>query len=158
MFFRKYLILLLIITITPVYAEQYEATVIKVIDGDTIWIKKDNKHIKVRLSYIDAPELKQNFGIRSRNFLSNLVLDKMIEVNTNKKDRYNRHLGEIYIHNTKESIFINAKMIKSGNAWVYKTYTNNPYLKNLEAYAKMNKKGLWNEQKIIEPWIFRRNK
>jgi len=147
MFFRKYLILLLIITITPVYAEQYEATVIKVIDGDTIWIKKDNKHIKVRLSYIDAPELKQNFGIRSRNFLSNLVLDKMIEVNTNKKDRYNRHLGEIYIHNTKESIFVNAKMIKSGNAWVYKTYTNNPYLKNLEDYAKMNKKGLWNEQK-----------
>jgi micrococcal nuclease len=158
MFFRKYLILLLIITITPVYAEQYEATVIKVIDGDTIWIKKDNKHIKVRLSYIDAPELKQNFGIRSRNFLSNLVLDKMIEVNTSKKDRYNRHLGEIYIHNTKESIFVNAKMIKSGNAWVYKTYTNNPYLKNLEVYAKMNKKGLWNEQKIIEPWIFRRNK
>ena len=158
MFFRKYLILLLIITITPVYAEQYEATVIKVIDGDTIWIKKDNNHIKVRLSYIDAPELKQNFGIRSRNFLSNLVLDKMIEVNTNKKDRYNRHLGEIYIHNTKESIFINTKMIKSGNAWVYKTYTNNPYLKNLEDYAKMNKKGLWNEQKIIEPWIFRRNK
>ena len=126
MFFRKYLILLLTITFTPVYAEQYEATVIKVIDGDTIWIKKDNKHIKVRLSYIDAPELKQNFGIRSRNFLSNLVLDKMIEVNTNKKDRYNRHLGEIYIHNTKESIFVNAKMIKSGNAWVYKTYTNNP--------------------------------
>ena len=158
MFFRKYLILILIITITPVYAEQYEATVIKVIDGDTIWIKKDNNHIKVRLSYIDAPELKQNFGIRSRNFLSNLVLDKMIEVNTNKKDRYNRHLGEIYIHNTKESIFVNAKMIKSGNAWVYKTYANNPYLKNLEDYAKMNKKGLWNEQKIIEPWIFRRNK
>ena len=158
MFFRKYLILLLIITITPVYAEQYEATVIKVIDGDTIWIKKDNKHIKIRLSYIDAPELKQNFGIRSRNFLSNLVLHKMIEVNTNKKDRYNRHLGEIYIHNTKESIFVNAKMIKSGNAWVYKTYANNPYLKNLEDYAKMNKKGLWNEKKIIEPWIFRRNK
>ena len=142
MFFRKYLILLLIITITPVYAEQYEATVIKVIDGDTIWIKKDNNHIKVRLSYIDAPELKQNFGIKSRNFLSNLVLDKMIEVNTNKKDRYNRHLGEIYIHNTKESIFVNAKMIKSGNAWVYKTYTNNPYLKNLEDYSKMKKKGL----------------
>ena len=158
MFFRKYLILILIITITPVYAEQYEATVIKVIDGDTLWIKKDNKHIKVRLSYIDAPELKQNFGIRSRNFLSNLVLDKIIEVNTNKKDRYNRHLGEIYIHNTKESIFVNAKMIKSGNAWVYKTYANNPYLKNLEDYAKMNKKGLWNEKKIIEPWIFRRNK
>ena len=158
MFFRRYLILLLIIATASVYAEQYDATVIKVIDGDTIWVKKDNKHIKVRLSYIDAPELKQNVGIRSRYFLSNLILDKNVQVNDNKKDRYNRDLGEIYIDNEKQSIFVNAKMIKSGNAWVYKTYTNNPYLKNLEEYARINKKGLWNEQKIIEPWRFRRNK
>jgi endonuclease YncB( thermonuclease family) len=157
MFFRKYLILLFFVIINPVFAEQYDATVIKVIDGDTIWVKKDNKHIKIRLSYIDAPELKQNFGIRSRNFLSTLVLDKNVEVNTNKKDRYNRHLGEIYIHNEKESIFVNAKMLKSGNAWVYKKYISNPYLRNLENYAKVNKKGLWNEKNIIEPWLYRRN-
>lgn len=156
MFSRKYLIFLLFIIVNPVFAEQYTANVIKVIDGDTIWVKKDNKHIKIRLSYIDAPELKQNFGIRSRDFLSTLILNKNVEVNTNKKDRYNRHLGEIYIHSAKESIFVNAKMIKSGNAWIYKTYKKNPYLNNLENYARVNKKGLWNEEKIIEPWKFRR--
>ena len=69
MLFRKYIILLLVLS-SPVYADQYQATVIKVIDGDTIWVKSNNKHIKVRLSYIDAPELRQKHGVHSRDKLS----------------------------------------------------------------------------------------
>jgi endonuclease YncB( thermonuclease family) len=49
-------------------------------------------------------------------------------------------------------------MIKSGMAWVYKTYRNNQYLNNLENYAKTNKKGLWNQDEILEPWNYRKNK
>ena len=143
MFLRKYLILIAFFFIDVSFAEQYAARVIKVIDGDTIWVKSDNKHIKIRLSYIDAPELKQIYGIRSRDFLIELVLDKKVQINTSKKDRYNRHLGEVYILNEKESIFVNAKMIKSGNAWVYKIYRNNEYLINLENFARSNNKGLW---------------
>ena len=86
----------------------------------------------------------------------NLVLDKDVQINTSKKDRYNRHLGEVYLHNEKESIFINAKMTNSGNAWVYKIYRNNQYLNNLENYAKTNKKGLWNQNEILEPWNYRK--
>ena len=116
MLLKRYLaaVLLLIFSL-PSYAGQYEGRVIKVVDGDTIWVKTGNKHIKIRLSYIDAPELKQAYGIRSKNFLTNLVLDKNVQINTNKKDRYNRHLGEVYIHNANESVFVNAKMLKSGN-------------------------------------------
>ena len=159
MLLTRYLIFsALLVFCLPSYGDQYEAKVIKVIDGDTVWVKSDNKHIKIRLSYIDAPELKQTFGIRSKNFLTELILDKNVQVNTNKKDRYNRHLGEIYIHNNKESIFVNAKMIKSGNAWIYKTYRDNAYLKNLENYARINKKGLWEEQDVVAPWDYRRNK
>ena len=99
MLFRKYLICIFLLIPITSFADQYHAKVIKVVDGDTIWVKSENKHIKIRLSYIDAPELKQTYGIRSKNFLSNLILDKEVEVSTNKKDRYNRHLGEIYIHN-----------------------------------------------------------
>ena len=50
------------------------------------------------------------------------------------------------------------EMIKSGNAWIYKSYRNNAYLNNLENYARVNKKGLWNEKNIQEPWEYRRNK
>ena len=154
MFLRKYLILF-VFFINPSFADQYLATVIKVVDGDTIWVKSENKRIKIRLSYIDAPELKQIYGIRSKDFLTNLILDKNVHINTNKRDRYNRHLGEVYIHNKKQSVFVNAKMIKSGNAWVYKIYRNNQYLSNLENYAKNNKNGLWNEEEILEPWKYR---
>ena len=155
MLFRKYIILLLVLS-SPVYADQYQATVIKVIDGDTIWVKSNNKHIKVRLSYIDAPELRQKHGVHSRDKLSELVLNKNVEINTYRKDRYNRHLGEVYIFNSSKSVFINAVMLKSGNAWVYKRYRNNEYLINLENNARMANKGIWSTSEPLEPWIFRR--
>ena len=49
-------------------------------------------------------------------------------------------------------------MVKSGNAWIYKSYRKNTYLNNLENYARINKKGLWKElykkEKIQEiDWI-----
>ena len=159
MLLKRYLVtLLLLIFCVPSFADQYEGRVIKVIDGDTIWVKSSNKHIKIRLSYIDAPELKQAHGVRSKNFLTNLVLDKNVQIHANKKDRYNRHLGEVYIHNLKESVFVNAKMLKSGNAWIYLTYRDNSYLKNLENHARINKLGLWGGKTPIEPWIYRRSK
>ena len=159
MLLKRYLVtLLLLIFCVPSFADQYEGRVIKVIDGDTIWVKSSNKHIKIRLSYIDAPELKQAHGVRSKNFLTNLVLDKNVQIHANKKDRYNRHLGEVYIHNLQESVFVNAKMLKSGNAWIYLTYRDNSYLKNLENHARINKSGLWGEKAPIEPWIYRRSK
>ena len=159
MLLKRYLAtLLLLIICTPSYADQYEGRVIKVIDGDTIWVKTSNKHIKIRLSYIDAPELKQTYGVRSKNFLTNLILDKNVQINANKKDRYNRHLGEVYIHNVDESVFVNAKMLKSGNAWIYLKHRDNSYLKNLENYARIKKIGLWSEETPVEPWIYRRSK
>ena len=136
MLFRKYLICIFLLIPFTSFADQYRAKVIKVIDGDTIWVKSENKHIKIRLSYIDAPELKQVYGVRSKNFLSKLILDKEVEVSTSKKDRYNRHLGEIYIHNDNESVFVNAKMVKSGNAWIYKSYRKNSYLYHIGIKAK----------------------
>ena len=159
MLLKRYLAtFLLLIFCTPSYADQYEGRVIKVIDGDTIWVRTNNKHIKIRLSYIDAPELKQTYGVRSKNFLTNLILDKNVQINANKKDRYNRHLGEVYIHNVDESVFVNAKMLKSGNAWIYLKYRDNSYLKNLENYARIKKIGLWSEETPLEPWIYRRSK
>ena len=140
MLLKRYLAtLLLLIICSPSYADQYEGRVIKVIDGDTIWGKTNNKHIKIRLSYIDAPELKQTYGVRSKNFLTNLILDKNVQIKANKKDRYNRHLGEVYIHSADDSVFVNAKMLKSGNAWIYLKYRDNPYLKNLENHARIKK-------------------
>ena len=97
MFLRKFIILFSLIITGSAFSGQFDAKVIKVIDGDTIWVKTENKHVKIRLSYIDAPELRQTFGVRSKNYLTNLVLDKRVQIDTYRKDRYNRIIGEVYI-------------------------------------------------------------
>jgi len=152
------LLVFFIITLLPtdIFSDEYEAIVLKVIDGDTIYIKSDQGRKKVRLRYIDAPEIKQPYGDMARIFLVNELDDKRITVNSDYKDRYGRDIGDIYVYNKNEAIYINAKLIKSGNAWVYKTYRENTYLMNLENIAKDNKLGLWKDKSPIKPWEFRK--
>ena len=156
MFLRKYLIFFILIFANVSFAEQFNGKVYKVVDGDTIWVKSNNKVIKIRLSYIDAPELKQSYGIQSKEYLTSLILNKNVEIHSYRRDRYKRIIGEVYIHNNNESVFINAKLLKNGYAWVYKRYRKNPYLMNLENYARTNKNGIWRLENPIKPWEYRR--
>ena len=156
MFLRQFIVLFVLIIANVSFAEQFNGKVSKVIDGDTIWVRSDSTTVKVRLSYIDAPELKQMFGIQSKKYLTSLVLNKNVEIHSYRRDRYKRVIGEVYIHNNKESVFINAKLLKSGHAWVYKRYRKNPYLMNLENFARMKKNGIWNLDNPKEPWKYRK--
>ncbi len=152
------LLVFFIIILFPIdtFSAEYEAIVLKVIDGDTIYIKSDSGRKKVRLRHIDAPEIRQPYGEEARMFLDNELNDKRIIVNSDYKDRYGRDIGDIFVYNENESIYINAKLIKSGNAWVYKTYRKNTYLMNLENFAKDNKLGLWRDKSPVKPWEFRK--
>ena len=143
---------------SSLYANEYIGFVTKVIDGDTIYIEEEGVQKKIRLSYIDAPELDQLHGIDSKEFLKSIILNKNVTISSKKKDRYKRELSEIYLFKDSIAVFVNAKMIKSGNAWVYKHYRSNDYLMNLEKHARINKKGLWSSIKPLEPWAHRRIK
>ena len=155
----KYLLIVISIfssLIIDISASEYEGLVVKVTDGDSVKIKAGETTSTIRLLYIDAPEKKQDYGIKSKNFLENLLLNKKVFVVTDKDDRYGRQLADIYLYNNNEAIYVNAKMIKSGNAWVYRKYRSNSYLINLENHAKINNKGLWGYTNPIEPCIFRK--
>ena len=153
----RYLIILSLVLLFPHYvlSEEYEAVVLKVIDGDTIYIKSDKGRKKVRLRHIDAPEIRQSYGKEAKIFLDKQIDGKKIIVNSDYKDRYGRDIGDIFIYNNDEAIYINAKLIKSGHAWVYKSYRKNTYLMNLENFARENMLGLWKDKSAIEPWVFR---
>ena len=138
-------------------SEEFVGVVTKVIDGDSVVIRHENILKKIRLSYIDAPEVSQDHGEDSKLFLKNIVLDKTVLVDTKRKDKYGRHLSDLYIHSNIESIYVNAKMIKSGNAWVYKRYRSNTYLINLENHARSNKIGIWKKDNPMEPWVYRKS-
>ena len=135
---------------------EFEAEVLRVIDGDSIIVKNDDGKFPIRIKYIDAPEIQQKHGKESKDFLSNLISGKSIFISSPYKDRYSRYLSDVYIYDDETAIYINAKLIKSGNAWVYKSYRSNEYLMNLENFARNNSKGLWSSKKPTEPWVFRK--
>ena len=105
---------------------------------------------KVRLYGIDAPELKQPYGKKSKQFLANLIVGEVVEVDENGKDRYKRTLG-IIRHKGQD---INAQMVLNGYAWAYVKYSR-MYV-DQEKTARENKRGLWQSNDPTPPWEWRK--
>jgi micrococcal nuclease len=137
------------------YAATITGKVISVNDGDTLTISDTiKKHYKIRLLFIDTPELKQPHGKQAKAFLSNLVLNKQVTITWTKKDRYKRILGIVTIG----AINCNEELLKAGMAWHYKKYSKDKRLQALEDKARAAKKGLWQDSKAVAPWDWRKRK
>ena len=129
-----------------------DGKVIKVADGDTITILTDKrKQIKIRLHGIDAPQKKQAYGEKSREFLSSLIAGKIVNIKEKHTDRYGRTVGVVYYNNTD----INKKMVENGYAWAYTRYSKDYVSEHNKARA--SKFGLSQEPNPIEPSIFRKH-
>lgn len=142
-------------------AENFSGKVIGVTDGDTITVidQQDQTIQKIRLAGIDAPERNQAFGQRSKQSLSELVFGKIVKVETNKKDRYGRHVGKILLDGQD----ICLEQIRRGMAMFYRQYQRELVLADRERYeqveeeAKETRRGLWVEASATPPWEFRRS-
>jgi endonuclease YncB( thermonuclease family) len=131
----------------------WSGKVISVYDGDTITVSTmDNQKVKIRLYGIDAPELKkQPYGVASRNYLQRLILNKYVEVTDLGKDLYGRTIGKIYYNRE----YINLKMVSSGYAWHFSTYSKDLELKEAQETAKSHEIGLWRGELSVAPWEWR---
>ncbi|CAK0771310.1 micrococcal nuclease [Gammaproteobacteria bacterium] len=132
--------------------DSYRATVIDVHDGDTITIDVNGKQSKVRLSKIDAPELKQDVGVSSQRFLSKLILGKSVWINEENTDIHGRILASI---KTSRGLDVGLEQVKKGFAWVYRRYSRDPLFVDAEDSAQARRIGLWSNDKPIPPWEFR---
>jgi len=84
--FRLILALFFIFSFSAGAVEIIEGRVVGVHDGDTITLlMTDHQQVKVRLAQIDAPEIGQAFGQRSKQALSDLVFNKSVEVKGNHR-------------------------------------------------------------------------
>jgi micrococcal nuclease len=97
--------------------------IVKVIDGDTIQVKINNKTESVRLIGIDAPEITEKTkekGIESKKYLEELLKNKKSRLETDEtqddRDVYNRLLRYVFLDN---GILVNEKMIESKMAEEY---------------------------------------
>ena len=130
--------------------ENKQSVVKKVFDGDTILVEKGDG-IKIRLLGIDAFEHDENiYGIRGKDFLSMLVLNKnvCIETDVQKNDIYGRTLGYVFVNN----LLINEELLKNGLALLYDFPPNTKYLyrlKKAQIYGRENMLGIWEKQSFI---------
>ena len=136
-------------------ATQITGQVVGVHDGDSITVLVDRRQIKVRLADIDAPELKQAFGRRSKQSLSDLCFNKSATLEDQGQDRYGRTLARVRCAGEDA----NREQVRRGFAWVFRRYAPRPSpLYDLEAEAKAARRGLWSDPKPLEPWEWRRTK
>ena len=126
--------------------------VVKVSDGDTITVldSSKNQH-KIRLQGIDAPEKSQAYGDAAQRYLAGLVAGQEVRVAWNKRDKYNRILGTVYIKRTE----VNLAMLRAGYAWHYKKFDSTPAYAQAESEARAARRGLWAGLDPIPPEQFR---
>jgi endonuclease YncB( thermonuclease family) len=144
----------LLLSIPPAAADDVRGKVVSVHDGDTITVLIDRHQVKVRLTDIDAPELGQPFGTRSRQSLSEMCFGKEAALEVRGQDRFRRTLAQV----SCAGMNANAEQVRRGYAWTFVRYTGpNSPLYALENEARMNRRGLWADPASIPPWEWRRN-
>jgi endonuclease YncB( thermonuclease family) len=141
----KKLILTLIASLSfmqPVSANQtLTGTVVDVHDGDTITVVTcDNFKIKIRMAGIDAPEIKQEYGVLAQSFLKTLLLSREVKIVTDKQefDPYGRILGYVY----QDTTFVNLKMISEGLAVSEEVPPNMAHVMEFNAGEQLAAKGI----------------
>ncbi|MHA6248785.1 thermonuclease family protein [Pontibacter sp. CAU 1760] len=129
--------------------------VVGVKDGDTIELLRNGETITVRLYGIDTPEKTQSYGQKAKQYTSDLVFGKQVQLVPHNTDRYGRTVGTIKLMDGRS---LNEELVRDGYAWHYKAYSNDKKLADLEADARRFKRGLWQEANPVAPWEYRKNK
>ena len=139
-----------------------------VYDGDTVtvewdeysWLglKRDARPVKVRMAYIDTPELryKQPGAMRAKELLEKLIQGRRVILEYEelpngrpRKGDYNRVLAVMHLQRTfLPNVNINQLLLKKGLARLYGkpddiTPHHRKRLKRAERYAQRRKLGIW---------------
>lgn len=127
-----------------------EAAVTFVCDGDTIVLEGGEK---VRYLGIDAPETGHDgepsgcYAQKARKANMGMVLGKRITLRRGieTRDRYGRLLAWVFL---PDGTCVNIEMIRSGDAWVYRSGENAdlemfPTLLAAQRDAIANRRGIW---------------
>ena len=147
----------LLMIITSASAQPIPARVVGVHDGDSITVlTSENIQIKIRLAEIDAPELSQPYGKKSKQLLALMVFGKEVSITPMTIDKYGRTVARVY----QAQNDINLAMVQTGAAWAYRKYLTDQAFLEAEAEAKKAGIGLWALQsdQITPPWEWRRSK
>lgn len=138
---------------TPLHAD-YQATVQRITDGDTIVVRTaDFEDIRVRLYGIDAPERNQPGGKEAGAFLRPLQ-GRLVTIIEMDVDRYGRTVALVESGGRS----VNVEIVAAGWAWLYERYCRADVcaeIKAAESEARAARRGIWAGEPA-PPWEWRR--
>ncbi len=150
--------LVFLLSVENLYALTWYGHVIKIIDGDSLLVKREGAIYEIRLYGIDAPEYGQSFSDRAKGFARQQVYRKVVSVKQMDEDKYGRIVALV----RGQGKLLNREMVRAGMAWVYPKYCKDKplcdELKNLEKKARKSKRGLWRVNDPISPWQWKYQK
>lgn len=135
-------------------------SVTRVSDGDTLWLQPDarsgaserRRRIKLRLVGLDAPERCQAHGSEASEALAQRVLGRQVRIVRRATDDHGRALVTLWLGSED----IGAWLVREGHAWSQRYRGDlGPYAAE-EAAARRAHRGLFAQERPIEPRRFRR--
>jgi micrococcal nuclease len=127
--------------------------VVRIVDGDTVVIDRNNASETLRLIGVDTPELHhptkpvQCFAREAAAYITSLLKDRSVRVvsdpSQDARDKYGRTLAYLY---RDDGLFINKALIEEGYGYEYTYEVPYVYQKEFKAAqtdAREQQKGLW---------------
>lgn len=133
-------------------AETFDARIIAVMDGDTVYAQSGGFRAKIRLVNIDAPEKNQAYGEQSAESLRSLVAGKIVKIESRAVDKFGRTLAVISVG----GINVNQEQVRRGMAWAYTRSREGSTYAGLQNEAQHAKRGLWRKANPQQPWQWRK--
>ena len=97
-------------------SKHFNATVIKIIDGDTIDVRLSGRNLeRIRVYGIDSPERWEPCHKRAADFVRELLLNRDVKIIPQGRGRYGRLLGFVMV----EEKSLGLELIRGGLARVY---------------------------------------
>lgn len=135
---------------TPGRVQREVATVVRVVDGDTVHVRLQGREFTVRYIGIDTPETVdprrdvQCYGREATAYNASLVSGKTVELekDVSETDRYGRLLRYVYV----DGRMVNEELVRGGYAFATSYPPDVKYqdrFRALEAEARAKGVGLW---------------
>jgi endonuclease YncB( thermonuclease family) len=132
----------------PIEYEKEPATLLRVIDGDTIEVLLNNEKASIRMLGINTPEKKMPFCDEAKNFLKQFE-NKTIFLLRDKEDidKYNRKLRYVFF----EDRLLNKEILENGfaNAYMLEDLKYEQDFKLAEKTARLNEMGIWTKSEEV---------
>lgn len=147
----------LLFPVLPTNALVLRGVVSEVRDGRSIVITSGGRKLVVLLKGVDAPELKQEFGEVSQQYLASLILDKPVDVDFSQYAS-GHVVGKVYWN----QLDVGLQVIRDGAAWFDKasgyslSEAERTVYADAQQAARNEMRGLWHDGSPMPPWEWRR--